>query len=423
MNKKVRSITNSKFIKSIFQLAFGSIIAQLVTILCSPILTRLYSVEDMGSYALILSIVTIFGSVINGKYDYAIVSTKNDEDVEKLIIASVYFSLVALVTIAFGFSVVLFFNNQLFQQLGYWSYFSLLLLFFVGLTNILTAFNNRNKEYKLISSVYVLRTSIQNSMLVLSGFFGLGIPGMMLSQFFANFFGIKRQSKGLKKSFSNFKSFSFRLSVKTMKKYKNFPLFSLPANLINNLSYSILNFFISGLYGLTTLGFYSMSFRILGLPLSLVSVNVSKVFFRDAAEEYKDTSTFTKSLYRSTLILLLIAIPMCVVLVLLSPFLFRVFFGREWYVAGEYARVLAPMFSIRLVVSGLTPAFIISGKQKLELVFQTLFLFSSVGTYFVARLLELPVKSFLGIYSLLNFIVYILLYLVIIKLSKGEKND
>ena len=58
----------SDFIKNILELATGTSIAQFIPILISPILTRIYTPEDFGLFALFIAITVMFGSIANGKY-------------------------------------------------------------------------------------------------------------------------------------------------------------------------------------------------------------------------------------------------------------------------------------------------------------------------------------------------------------------
>ena len=58
MKKNIARFAKSDFIKSIGTLVSGSILAQVVTLLCSPILTRLYSTSDFGVFTFVISIVT-----------------------------------------------------------------------------------------------------------------------------------------------------------------------------------------------------------------------------------------------------------------------------------------------------------------------------------------------------------------------------
>lgn len=419
MLNKLRGET---FFKSFFQLAMGSIIAQIIVIVISPFITRVYSVSEMGEYALLLTIISIFGAVINGKYDSAIVSTNDEKDVSKLIVTAICFSIVIISVIIFGLYTFFIINPSKYSLDVSILFYVAILLFLTGITNILIAYNNRKKEYGLISRIYVVRTTFQNILLLIFGLLKFGIVGMILSQVIGIFFGIRKQYKSLKDDNLNYK-LSKKELCSVSKKYKEFPRYSLPATLANSLSYSILNFFITYLFGLITLGYYSMTFRILGLPLSLVSANISKVFFRDASEEMKEKGNFLISLKKSTLFLLVIAIPMVVVLVVFSPTLFAFVFGSDWRTAGEYARILSPMFGIRLVVSALTPGFMVAKKQNIELIFQILFLTSSILTFVLSLIFGFDIKLFLLIYSIINSIVYILLYLKIFSLGRGDRND
>jgi len=69
----------SDFSKNVLVLMTGTTIAQAIPIAISPILTRLYSPEDFGVFALFVAITSVFGSVANGRYDLAIMLPKKDE--------------------------------------------------------------------------------------------------------------------------------------------------------------------------------------------------------------------------------------------------------------------------------------------------------------------------------------------------------
>jgi len=54
----------------------GTTIIQAILIAISPILTRIYVPKDFGVFALFYALVTIFGSIVNGKYELAIMLPK-----------------------------------------------------------------------------------------------------------------------------------------------------------------------------------------------------------------------------------------------------------------------------------------------------------------------------------------------------------
>lgn len=414
----VRKILSSQYLRPIIQLTTGSIIAQLITILVAPLLTRLYTPEQLGIYTLIITIIAMFGPIMCGKYESVIVSAKDEKEAIELIVGSAFFSIIFLALITVGYKFYLLEYPEITEEVGAFAYLLIGLLTIASLTNILSSYNNRHKEYKTISSVYVIRTAVQNVGLIIFGLFKLGTLGLLLSQFIGSLLGLKKQGEHLYREKYLFKKTRFKEIIKVLIKYRKQPLYSMPAHFVNSSSYSLLNFFISGLFGMGTFGYYSMSYRILGLPLSLISTNVSKVFFQRASEEKLKTGEYSKTLRQITLFLTCISIPMALILAFLGPYMFELVFGDGWYISGVFVRILAPMYGFRFIVSALTPALIISNKQGLELIVQSLFIVCSVGSYLATMIYDLDIYFFLTLITITYSIIYILLYIIIYKLSK-----
>jgi O-antigen/teichoic acid export membrane protein len=78
----------SDFTKNILKLVSGTFIAQLLTILLAPILTRLYAPEVFGLFTLISSIFGVIALISGGRYEVAILLPKKDEDAANLLILS-----------------------------------------------------------------------------------------------------------------------------------------------------------------------------------------------------------------------------------------------------------------------------------------------------------------------------------------------
>ena len=70
----------SEFNRNILTLMTGTTIAQAIPIAISPILTRIYTPEDFGIFAIFLAITLIIGGIANGRYELAIMIPKKDED-------------------------------------------------------------------------------------------------------------------------------------------------------------------------------------------------------------------------------------------------------------------------------------------------------------------------------------------------------
>ena len=343
MQRLKNKINNSAYLKNILILTSGSVIAQAIAICASPIVTRLYTSAQLGAYTLALSIISMFGPVICGRYEMSIVTAEDDSEIYNLIGLSSIITVVFSIFVAIGYTIYINNNLEIMEQLGYSSYVIILILIITGLTNILTSYNNRNKQYSIISSVTVIRSVVQYVCQIVLGLIKASSANLVFSNLICSIFGIKRQGKYLWKNRVNINTIRFREMKNCFFKYKKQLLFGAPASFMNLASYSILNFFITGLFGLGTFGYYSLSFRMLNLPLSIIGMNVSKVFFQKSSEELQSEGNYIKSLKKFSAFLALISIIMVIFLMLTAPFLFEIFFGEGWNVAGRYVVILAPM--------------------------------------------------------------------------------
>lgn len=410
----------SSFIKSITILASGSIVAQMINFIFAPVLTRLFSPDEMGLYTYILSILFLFMPIINARFDMSIVTEKHESNVYALIkfslLLCLFFS--TLVSLCFAFYINTFSQSYLIPK--YVTLLMFLLLLSGGVINILNSYNNRKKEYKLMSSVYVIRTTSQNVGATLGGLLNLGMPGLLVPYLLGQILGVKKQAGLLLKKRDEIISVSFLEMKKVMKLHYKQPLYSTPAIFANNFSYSSLTFFIGALFGMGVVGLYSISVRVLGLPLSIISGNVSRVFFENASHEYNQTGQFYQSFKKSTIFLVAIAIPMILVMFFLVPPITTVIFGEIWAEAGVYIKLLSVMFGLRFIVSSLTPGLLVAKKQNYELFLQLLFIVSSVSVFFIVKIMSLTIFDFLNLINILFSIIYVIYFITIYRCSKNK---
>lgn len=413
----------SQFLKSIAILTSGSILAQIITFAFSPVMTRLFTTEQIGENTLLLTAVSIFGQVVALRYDVAIVTEKKEENIFPIIKLS--FALAALISlvISIGYGISFYLDGEPTGAIAFKGFFLFVLLSLTGITNILVSFNNRNKEYKLITKVHVKRNLAKECFMTVGGFLYPHTAVLILSQVVGTIFGVKEQSKSLfEKSgrLSAFKKVSFAQCANMAKEHKKQALFSTPAIFANNFSYSSINIFVESLFGASTLGLYSISYRILGLPLGIVSNNISKVYFEEAARQYNTKGNYRGLFLKISALLLGVSIPFVAVLMVFAPMVCALVFGQEYYAAGLYIRCLAPMFGIRLIVSPLTVGMQISRKQQKELLIQLLFILCSCLGYAAAKVLVFDMMSYLVLLSVAFSGVYLIYYAYLFKISKSN---
>lgn len=399
--------TANSYFKSMATLVSGSALAQLVVIVVAPITTRLFSPVEMGVYTLIVSAVNMFGMVLSLRYDLSIVYEEDEDNVYPLIVASGLICLAMSLAVAIGYWVYFTYVSHVdYPAFGACCFIFVLCLVF-GLVNILNSFNNRLKEYGVMTKANVSRTVFQNSLIVITGLAKFGETGLLLAQTIGYCAGLSSQSKTLRGSIESIKRVTKADIRRVTRKHSRQALLSAPASFINGFSYTVITYFVEYLYGAFAVGLYSISFRVLGMPISVISSNICRIFTKEAATEKAMLGCFTQSFKKTLALLCVIAAPLGIVLIVVSPPLFGFVFGSEWYDAGVYVRVLTPMFMLRFIAGGLNGATMISGKQDIDLIIQVFLAIAVVASFLGALLLGFDICDFLSLMNLTASVVYV----------------
>lgn len=411
---------DNSFKKSLVMLISGSLISQLITITISPLLTRIFTSEQIGVYTYMLSITTMFMGVINGRYDMCIVSEENEEDLYPLIKLSLIIGFIASILITvFCYIYIKYTGNKQIDYLYIYGFIFILLVTY-SINNVLVSYNNRNKEYKIMTYVQVIRSIYQNIGAIILGILKFGLAGLLLPYAIGQIKGMKKQGESIKPHITKIKNVDKSKLKTVLIRYKKQPLYSAPAIFANSFSYSSITLFIELLFGMASVAYYSISVRILGVPLSIVSSNISKIFFQEASREYNQTGQFYKSLKKVVLFQCILAVPMVILMILFAPKVCEIVFGEEWRIAGEYIKILAPMYGIRFIVTTITPGMIIANKQKSELKLQFMFILSSILSFIICKFMNSDIIYYLSLISVTFSIAYIYFLIEVYKSSKHK---
>jgi O-antigen/teichoic acid export membrane protein len=99
-----------------------------------------------------------------------------------------------------------------------------------------------------------------------------------------------------------------------------------------------------------------------------------------------------------------------VIIFLFGPTIFRLIFGNEWQIAGEYAQILKIMYLPKMIVSPLSYLFILVGRQKEDFILHIFVVIISMA-FFTGYLMYFDFKSALISYSIIYLFVYLVYYI------------
>ncbi|MDP8221367.1 MAG: oligosaccharide flippase family protein, partial [Candidatus Stygibacter frigidus] len=364
----------SEFTSNFLILTSGTTISQLFPLLVSPILSRLYSPEEFGVLALYTSLITIFAIFSTMKYDQSIMLPEDEEEAYKLLYINLLLSLIVfLISSLIIFLIARILSNLLNNEKIYpWLFFIPLSTFLMSAYRILRIWFNRQKRYKIMSSGSIILSSSNNIIGIILGFLVKTFNGMMVGRIFSQFIStLYLFGKFYKNNYRLTKKINFTEILELLKKYRNFPLFSLPAGLLNIVTNQLPIFIIDYYFGTTILGLFSLTHRVLGRPVILFSNSILEVFKERAASDYNKYGNCLKIFKKTLLYLVLMGSPIFLLIFLFSKQLFVIFFGPEWSLTGEYSQILSGFFFLRFISSPLSYTIYIAQKQYIDFIWQT----------------------------------------------------
>ena len=421
-NRVFNSFFNTPLWKAVLILGTGTIFSQILNILTIPILTRLYSPSDFGLLGIFSAVLTIIMTFISFRYEYAIPVPKDSETAAHLLVLCI--SLICLTSLVLSILLILFgsyfattFNLQTLAP-----FFWLLLIgcFGAGLYQALNYWAVRKRDYTTITYTQISQSVSGNLSKLFFGILGIGSIGLLIGQVISNVTGVgsfvKRIRLADRKSFS---SISFSGLKHVAREYRDFPIFSVPANLILQLSLQFPIFFISLYYGVEEVGWYTLANQMLALPSYVIGNSVSQAFYGEAAKQMNTNPYELKALFLNTVKkLTLISLPIFVSIALLAPFIFPIIFGESWKGAGLYTLPLA-IVALSKFISNPTNNLAIYGFNKWLFGFQIFrFILIFIGFY-ISYVFNLNILLSLFLYScIVAFTYFLLIYLNVLAIDK-----
>jgi len=202
-----------------------------------------------------------------------------------------------------------------------------------------------------------------------------------------------------------------------IKKYKKLPILNLPNALIDSFRLSGISILIAKFFTTATLGQFTLAWKMVQTPMSLIGSSISQVFFQKLSSSNKNelNSIVKKFIIKATII----ASPIFLIIYFFAVDIFTIVFGENWKLAGEAASVMSPWLFLNFLSAPMANVFIVLNKQEVVLVVSILYMLFPISI--------LLVFNQLGFIYLLNLItlgmsfVLILFIALVLKYTKNIK--
>ncbi len=371
----------------------GTVAAQVVTVILSPVLTRLYSPSEIGAFAGLLGVAMIIGAMSAGSFDLAVIIPEKEEDADNIAVAGFGSAILTgfLVSIVFIVS-----GEKISELIGLGSTPPFLrnligiLVVMIGSAQVLNRLAIRGKKYSLLAATQVTQQIGTNGVKVFMGLAKGGVAGLFTGTFLGYMIFNISLAWAERKRFSRIKNNFDAGAVKSMiVKYRKFPLVSSWSVLFNSASTQAPVILFAALFSPSMAGFYALSHRVLKLPITLIGRNVGNVFMERAARANNSSpdelKRITLEIYEK---LLFISTAGMSFIVFYGDIIFPFVFGADWKIAGLYSQWISVWLMFVLVASPLSTLFSIKEKQGEGLIFNLIMLLSRIGVIWIGSIFD-----------------------------------
>lgn len=354
----------SEFLKSVVLLASGTFMAQVVSYLATPVITRLFTPDEIGELGVFLRITAFITAIATARYELSLPLPKRDQHAFQLFRLSLRIATITLLsTLLIG---LIYWGIQGFSATNFWIVLMIVVgSFFMIFKNIGTNWAIRMNNYKAISASSILTSFTANGLKIVAGLLAFGSLGLIIATVIgggaAIFFFVKDYLNT--KYLDGFQRSKKKIQVLS-KRHRDFPIYNLPHMLLDHGRELLIAFFVVWYFDQSVFGSYDHSFRMLKLPLALIGTAMGQVFFNRCSRMYSEHKALFPMLKRTTLQLFLISIIPFSIVFFFGEDLFLWVFGAEWGLSGRISELLAPWLMINFVASPISTIPMVVEKQK-----------------------------------------------------------
>ncbi len=364
----------------VLTLLSGSSLALALSYLAQPVLTRLYTPEAFGimdAFVALASLLFVLGTL---RYEDALLLPRDEAEARGLLrLSACMLTGLSLLCLLLSLPARLLLQHQ--TALADWLPWLAPTLLIMGSGRLAELWLMRRQAFRMLSTGTALRATTTTTVRLVAGLPPIqagatGLIGGYLSGLLSTLllYGWRLHRT---RSFSSKPSLPLRPLAH---RYRHFPLFTLPAALLNALSMRLPFLLLLAFFDAQVLGFFGRAFMVLTVPLGLVGGATGQVFFVRAAEVRHSSNALRPLTLRVYHRLLQIGLYPALLLIMMGPELFAFVFGTPWRTAGQYAAWITPWLLLAGLASPLTRLFDVLERQRADLATSALlFLLQTLG--------------------------------------------
>lgn len=426
------SLWRWSFLRNVAVIAGGNVIAQIITLAFSPVITRLYGPEAFGVLGVFSSVASIGIPAATLGYGYSIVLPPRDEDALALLRTTlVGAGLVALIALA----IVVPFRGPLAFSLGMEDSVPYLLLMplmilWGAMSTTLDKWLIRKKQFRASSGIMIAERFLINGAKAAAGLIapvagtlvGIATAGQGLHALLAGLSSRATRSQAARVQPSTWQPLGDR-TRHLLYEYRDFPIYRLPQILLNSVAHSFPTLLLAFFFDPAAAGLYVLADRVVRFPGTIIASAVGKVFQQRIAEAAHEGQSLRGLIVTATFGLAGAgALPFALIMGL-GPTLFSLVFGAEWRMAGEYGRWLGLWLFFGFINGPSVSSIPILALQGHFLVYEVVTVGARAGSLLVGALIFESALAAIALFSITGAVVNFILIAFVVFESDRRVRD
>lgn len=391
----------------------------------SPLLTRIYAPDDFGFLTAYTSVLSLLVAVATLRYHLAVPLPEEDQDGLLLVMISLAsvlgFAAVVGATLALFGPALLGLVGA--ESIGRYAWILVLGVLGSGAYQVFTYWAIRRQSFRPLAMTKVMQGVVLTLGQVGIGLITGGPMGLMLGDAMGRSAGTALLARLTLTDLRKTGSSMWQRAWGLMRRYRRFPTYSTLSALLNTGGLQLPPLLILAFYGPQAAGWYALTMRVFGIPMSLLGTSASQVYTSAIADLVRRGERPATLYARTAMRLLLVGLPISGLVALVGPRLFGVVFSADWTQAGVYARVLAPMFLVQFVASPLSQTLNVLERQDVQFVWDALRLVLVGGALLAANALGWPAMKAIAAVSGTLALSYVVLIVICWRLTSVRHGD
>lgn len=332
-----------EFLSGVFYTSIAKYSGIVVQIIITSILARLLTPSDFGIVAIATVLIQFFNTLSEAGIGPAIIQKKQLDKREIESIFTVTILLGILLMVAFfstSHLIASYYENK--ELVGVCQWLSLLILF-SSLDIVPNSLLLKQKRFKLISFRTLITQIITGILSVLAAYHGWGLYALVLSAI------LSKALVFLTNYFCN--PLKLVLSFRGISEIKSYSLYQFSFNMVNYFARNFDKMIVGKYIGLSPLGYYEKSYRLMMLPLNNITFVISPVMHPIFSNFQNQKDEMLSKYLKLLKVMSCLSFPAMIFLFFSARELVLIFFGSQWEKAISSFQILSLTVALQVLVS------------------------------------------------------------------------